>query len=165
MNPALTADEAATHQRSAMVIWAALLLGPLVLAVVVRGLVENQNAIATEGAPLDPILSLLVWAVVAASALAGAFIFRARAAGLADTAETRDEMARGQGPSPATLITNLVVAWALAEGQLLLALALYFMSGSLLLWWSALILHVAALAGAFPQKSWFTGLVPGASGE
>lgn len=163
MNQPLGLAEAATHHRSAVVIWAALLLGPLVLAVVVRGLVENEAAIATEGAPLDAGFSLLVWAALAAGALAVAFNFRARAAGLAEAAETREAMSRGQGPSPATLITNLVVAWALAEGQLILAMALYFMSGYTLLWWAALILHVASLAGAFPQKSWFTGLVPGAS--
>lgn len=151
------------HQRSAVVIWAALFLGPLVLAVVVRGLVENENAIATEGAPLDPAVSLLIWAVIAAGALAGAFAFTARAAGLATSAETRHARDRGEAPSPATLITNLVVAWALAEGQLLLAVALYFMSGYLVLWWAAGLLHVVVLAAAFPRRRWFTDLVPGAT--
>ena len=156
----LTVEEAATHHRTAMVVWAALFAGPALFAVAVRAVVETDGAIANK-APMDAQLTLLVWAVMAAAALAGAWIFRARASGLAGSRETELQLAAGEGPTPATVLMNLLVSWALAEGQLFLAMALYFMSGSVALWWAALALHAVALAGGFPQRAWFTGLARG----
>ena len=155
--PPLTVQEAVTHHRTAVVVWAALFLGPAVFAVVVRGLVENETAIATV-APMGAGTGLLIWAVMAATALAGALIFRARAAAVGHRRDAYPAVAT-DAPSPATVLTNLVVSWALAEGQLLLAMALYFMSGDVALWWGALGLHLVALAGGYPRRPWFTGLV------
>jgi len=107
------------------VIYLALIFGVVLFAIVVRLVLEPIEAYS--GSALR-----FVWLAAAAGCTLAAGYFRTRLAG--------PQAEDGQ------ITTAAVVVWALAEGQALLGIVAYMISGDVLIFWCALVLFVYLFA-------------------
>jgi len=107
------------------VIYLALIVGVVLFALIVRFVLEPMGAY--NGTALR-----LVWLAAAAGCTLAAGYFRTRLA--------------GPDADAAQLTSAAVVVWALAEGQALLGIVAYMLSGDVLVFWLALILFAYLFA-------------------
>ena len=97
-------------------------------------------------------VAIWIWAVVALAGFLGAFVFRGRAL------QAANGTAEGRPPAPggaARVLTTLIVAWALLEGQALLGGVLFLLlavNGILL---GAACVYAMGLVLTFPRAEWF----------
>ena len=119
------AETATPASRVRRAIYAALFVGVVMFAAIVRFVV---GPIGTYGeAPLR-----YVWLVAAAGCTLAAGFFKTKLA--------------GRGADDAQRTSAAVVVWALAEGQALLGIVAYMLSGDVLVFWTSLILFAYLFA-------------------
>lgn len=106
-------------------IYAAMIIGVVLFALIVRLVMEPIGTYS--GTALR-----FVWLAAAAGCTLAAGYFRTRLA--------------GPGADAAQLTTAAVVVWALAEGQALLGIVAYMISGDVLVFWCSLIVFAYLFA-------------------
>ena len=102
---------------------------------------------------LDPLVILAIVLVIALSSFGAALFFRARA--LSAVSPASDAAGPAQDKAATQLLTNLIIAWALLEGQALVAGVLFLMTGEASLLIISALVFALGFAFTFPKAEWF----------
>ncbi len=146
------ADQITPSLRTAQLICGALMFGVIAFWAIVFVLNAGEGGFA-DGLNIDPRVMLAIVIAVALSAFAAALAFRSRALSPDPDASRRDPAAAH--PNAARLQTNLIIAWALLEGQALVAGVFFLLTGSANLLIISALVFVIGFAVTFPRAEWF----------
>ncbi len=145
-------DQITQSLRIARLICGALMLGVVAFWVILFVLNAGEGGFAS-GLNIDPRVMLAVVIVVALSAFAAALVFRSRALSPDPGASRRDPAAIH--PDASRLQSNLIISWALLEGQALIAGVFFLLTGAANLLIISALVFLIGFAVTFPRSEWY----------
>lgn len=133
----------------------------LVSAVVVAG-VGFALSVGSPPAGNEALATLLfaAWVAAAIAATVGWWVLWRRAAAAAEAVGIRAAIEAG-GLSAAPVLQRLVWAYALLEGQLMIAFAASFLQRTPMLLVPAFVIVALGIVLSFPRREWFASLAHG----
>ena len=112
----------------------------------------GQGALGAE-LPLDPTMLLAIVIVLALGAFGAALAFRSKAVAEVYEPSVRDSSTPDTDTSK--VLSRLVTAWALLEGQAFVAGVLYMFTGAANLLIISGLVFIIGFAMTFPRSEWF----------
>lgn len=148
----LMEDPVSPNLQTARIICGALMLGVAALWAVAFVMTNGPGGF-DPGPILDPTALLAVVIAVALSAFAAALLFRSRALQTVSDTSRRDPTIPPGDTSKVQ--TNLIIAWALLEGQALVAGVFFMLTGAESLLIVSALVFAIGFAFTFPRAEWF----------
>lgn len=140
--------------RTARLICGALMFGVVTFWVIVVVLNAGQGRFGS-GLTIDPRVLLAIVIAVALSSFAAALVFRSRALSARPGASSSESAASLSDVS--RLQTNLIIAWALLEGQAFIAGVFFLLTQSANFLIISALVFVIGFGLTFPRAEWFEG--------
>lgn len=148
-------DSATPNIQTARVICGALMIGVVVLWAFAFVMSAGQGGFGS-GEILDPLVTLAIVLAIALSSFGAALFFRGRALAAVSPASGSSEAAGpARGKAAIQLLRNLIIAWALLEGQALVAGVLFLITGEASLLIISALVFVLGFSFTFPKAEWF----------
>ena len=150
-DPVIMKSPSTPNIQTARIICGAL-MGGVVLFWAVAFAVSAGQGLGAE-LPLDSTVLLAIVLAISLGAFGAAFVFRSKAVRAA-TGTARSNSQASTADSSGVL-TNLIIAWALLEGQALMAGVLFMLTGNATYLIIPALVFIIGFAVTFPRPDWF----------